>query len=111
MEINKQDIEKEREIIKELQRQLAKKDKEIKEYNNYFKSFGCKDFAEFQELIGLTKISANDKARDAIIRHQVCDEIRNAVNCLTSFECDFGCDVVFKKRFDEYLDEIEKGEE
>lgn len=31
MEINKQDIEKEREIIKELQQQLAEKDKKIKD--------------------------------------------------------------------------------
>jgi len=51
--------------------------KEIKEYNNYFKSFGCKNFAEFQELIGLTKVSAKDKDRDDLVRHQICEEIRD----------------------------------
>lgn len=66
--------------IKQLEEQndklIKERDRQIKEYSNYFKSFGCKDFAEFQELIGLAKISANDKERDDTIRKQVCDKIR-----------------------------------
>lgn len=85
--------------IDELKQQLAEKEKEIEEYDNYFKSFGCKNFNEFQELIGLTKISKDDKNRDNIIHHQVCDEIREW--CQNDWDYD---DFMY------FLDKIEKGE-
>ena len=46
MEINKQDIEKEREIIKELQQQLAEKDKEIEELKTRVAELQDKDWYE-----------------------------------------------------------------
>ena len=88
-----------------LQEHLKEQEEEIEEYNNYFKSFGCKNFAEFQELIGLTKISANDKERDYTIRKQVCDEIRERASFVNEkHNIDFGeiCTI---------LDQIAKGEE
>ena len=83
-----------------------KRKKEIKEYNNYFKSFGCKNFSEFQELIGLTKVSVNNKDRDDWVRHQVCEEIREFVDDypIKKISFDF-CNDIEKK-----LGQIEQGE-
>lgn len=82
-------------------------EEEIKEYNDYFKSFGCKDFVEFQRLIALTKISANDKERDDIIRKQICEKIRNAIEVARVQEMWEGKSLNISK----ILDKIEKGEE
>lgn len=90
MEINKQDIEKEREIIKELQKQLAEKEKEIKELKE----------KEYWAENGL-------KLRDIFIRHQVCDEIREKAEI-------FGAGPIGKIGYlikDELLDKIEQAKE
>lgn len=110
-----EDIDEWMRTCEELQEHIKEQEEEIEKYNNYFKSFGCKDFAEFQRLIGLTKISANDKERDDTIRKQVCNEIRNA---LTSTEPNCSIEDMNSNLYEftgreiyAILEQIEKGEE
>lgn len=102
-----EDIDEWMRTCDELQEHIKEQEEEIEEYNNYFKSFGCKNFTEFQELIGLAKISANDKERDAIIRKQVCDEIKEFMATYDAHDPMelFVGDLLIK------LDRIEQGEE
>ena len=106
MEINKQDIEKEREIIKELQQQLAEKDKEIERLKADLKSqklttdvFSAiaASHHEFQEY-------------DRVLRKEVCDKILEL--CDEKFrsinEFDF-VEVISRDEVIEILDKIEEG--
>ena len=94
MKINKEDIEKEREIISELQQQLAEKNKEInklsKEHSEMFR-----DMKEYKNLW------LAEQRKNKQIRQQVCNEIEK---------------IALLNRDDNYvitdddLDEIRKGE-
>lgn len=94
MEINKQDIEKEREIIKELQQQLAEKDKEIERLKRNMEF----DTAYYiKELVN--------------IRKQVCDEIREKLGMNECNTCENTAFGVYYDKLKEILDQIEQGEQ
>ena len=58
------EIKKEYEEASKLQREL------LQQYQLYFKSFGCENFEEFKELIGLAYISNDDKEMIDNAKHQ-----------------------------------------
>ena len=115
----KEKVEEEADFKEEYYHYWQDAKKEIEEYRNYFKSFGCKDFVEFQELIGLTKISANDKDRDDILRHEICEKITRFMRdnfVITTTNCSeeeqnqaIGYDDCLKD-LKKLVDQIERGE-
>jgi len=109
MKINKQDIEKERKIIKELQRQLAEKDKEIEELR--FEKRNVFGLIKTMEV----KVAGVTKEKIQEIRKQVCDEIKKELSRgyphfdWEDMKDSYLYDISGKEIYD-VLDKIEKGE-
>ena len=103
MEINKIDIEKEREIIKDLQHQLAEKDKEID-----ILTVGLQAAHQYSGEIYNKYVKDNKKQ----LRHEICEKIRKQFD--NEYYWCYGDNhnniVIAQEDFNIILDKIEKGE-
>lgn len=45
------------------------------------------------------------------LRHEICEKIREKVNEISYWECEYDCQMIEKVEFDEILNKIESGEE
>lgn len=69
--------------------------------------YQCLEEDKNKEIAELRKrINKTDKDK----RHQICEEIREKVNEIAYWECEYDCQMIVKDEFDTILDQIEKGE-
>ena len=129
MEINKQDIEKERKIIKELQQQLAEKDKEIERLNDrldkYISGRLKSMLAEKDKKIKSLEQQIENNHMDYVselayytaeenikeIRKQVCDAIREKLKKQIITTAGIWLSYYDITEINDSLDKIENGEE